>query len=174
MKKKWSKSWNKSKQPRKQRKYRYNAPLHVRDKFMHATLSKELRKKYGVRSIRVRKGDKVIVMRGQLKGHSGKVERVDTKKHRIYVSKAEISKKDGSKAQIPINCSNVMIQELVEERKRFKRTQAKSQQPKKEEKKEEKSEKQGQKSDASGKEDVKAAKKDKKKANVVKNDKKTP
>ncbi|MCD6275005.1 MAG: 50S ribosomal protein L24, partial [Candidatus Aenigmarchaeota archaeon] len=51
MKQLFSKSWVKSKQPRKQRKYRHNAPKHIRQKFMHANLSKELREKYNRRSL---------------------------------------------------------------------------------------------------------------------------
>ena len=57
MKKQFSTQWNASKQPRKQRKYLANAPLHKRHKFMSANLIKELRKKYGKRNFPVRKGD---------------------------------------------------------------------------------------------------------------------
>src|SRR3989338_176397 len=46
MKNKFSTKWKESKQPRKQRKYRANAPLHLRKKFVNVNLSKELRKKY--------------------------------------------------------------------------------------------------------------------------------
>ena len=46
MKKKFSESWKSSKQVRKQRKYRYNAPLHIKQKFVNVHLAKELRKKY--------------------------------------------------------------------------------------------------------------------------------
>ena len=44
MKKKFSNAWIGSKQPRKQRKYRHNAPLNVRNKFLSSHLSKELMK----------------------------------------------------------------------------------------------------------------------------------
>lgn len=57
----------KSKQPRKQRKARYNAPLHIRHKFMSAALSDELRDKYGKRSFPLRKGDTVRVVRETIK-----------------------------------------------------------------------------------------------------------
>ena len=50
MKRKFSKSWKSSKQPRKQRKYSANAPLHLKRKLLSVNLSKELRKKYGKRS----------------------------------------------------------------------------------------------------------------------------
>jgi large subunit ribosomal protein L24 len=59
MKKKWSKTWKSSKQPRKQRKYRHNAPLHIKHKFLSASLSKDLKKKYNIRNISLRKGDRV-------------------------------------------------------------------------------------------------------------------
>ncbi|MBC7119559.1 MAG: 50S ribosomal protein L24, partial [Methanobacteriaceae archaeon] len=62
-----------SKQPRKQRKFLHNAPLHIRHKIMSANLSKELREEYNRRSLPVRKGDKVEIMRGDFKGHQGKI-----------------------------------------------------------------------------------------------------
>ena len=60
-----------SKQPRKQRKARYNAPLHIRQKFMGARLSESLSKEYGTRSAPVIAGDTVKVMRGDFKGTEG-------------------------------------------------------------------------------------------------------
>lgn len=112
MKTKFSTSWKRSKQPRKQRKYRYNAPLHIKQKFVHAHLSKELKKKYKRRSLGLRKGDKVKVMRGQYKKHIGKVERIALKKNKVYVEGIEITKKDGTKTTYPIDPSNLMITEL--------------------------------------------------------------
>ena len=50
MKTKFSSSWIKSKQPRKQRKYRRYAPLHIKQRFVSAHLSKELHKKYNKRN----------------------------------------------------------------------------------------------------------------------------
>lgn len=111
--KEWSANWKSSKQPRKQRKYRYTAPLHIKGKFLSVHLSKELRKKYGRRALRVRKGDKVIVVRGRFKKHTGKVERVDLKNSKVFVEKAEVSKKDGSKSMYPMEPSNMVITELV-------------------------------------------------------------
>lgn len=110
--KEWSKDWKSSKNPRKQRKYLYNLPLHIRKSLLSATLSKDLRKKYGKRSLSVRKDDKVKVMRGQFKKKTGKVSRVNLSKIRIYIEGVENVKKDGSKAPYPIHPSNVMITEL--------------------------------------------------------------
>lgn len=53
-----------SNQPRKQRKARYTAPLHIKQKYMGALLSKDLREKYGSRSANVIVGDTVKLMRG--------------------------------------------------------------------------------------------------------------
>jgi len=102
----------KSKQPRKQRKFLYNAPLHLRHKIMSATLSKELRQKYGVRNLPVRTGDKVRIMRGDYKGVEGKVVEVDLKRYRIYVEGVTLKKINGTEVFYPIHPSNVMIVEL--------------------------------------------------------------
>ena len=71
--KKFSTAWKSSSKPKKQKKYLLNAPLHLKHHFVQVHLSKELRKKYNRRSISVRKGDKVKVMRGSFKKHEGKV-----------------------------------------------------------------------------------------------------
>jgi len=108
----FSKSWISSKKPNKQRKYRFNAPLHIRGSFLNVHLSKELRSKYGTRALRVRTGDKVRIMRGQFKTQEGKVEEVNVKKLKVYISKIEHVKKDGSKARYPIQPSNLLLVEL--------------------------------------------------------------
>ena len=126
MKKKFSKKWISSKQPRKQRKYRYNAPLHVRQKLISAHLSKKLREELGIRSIPVRKGDRVKIMRGQFKGKEGNVTKVDLKKLKIYIDVAKRKKVSGQEVQVPIDPSNVMIIELnKEDKKRLKRIRGK-------------------------------------------------
>ena len=101
-----------SRQPRKQRRAYFNAPLHVRQKLMSAPLSPELREKYGIRSLPVRKGDKVRIMRGDFKGHEGKVVKVDLRRLRIYVDGVTIKKADGTPVFRPIHPSKVMIIEL--------------------------------------------------------------
>ena len=112
MKTKFSSSWKKSKQPRKQRKYRYNAPLHVKQKFVSTHLSKDLRKKYKKRNVNLRKGDSVKVMRGQFKNKSVKVDEGDVKKTSVYVDGIEIVKRDGTKSRYPIHPSNLIITEV--------------------------------------------------------------
>jgi large subunit ribosomal protein L24 len=96
MKKEWSRMWLRSVQPRKQRKYRHNAPLHVRHRFMSANLSPEMRRRFGKRSMAVRKGDEVEIMRGSSKGLRGTVNRIDLSRCKVYVDEVKTKKVDGS------------------------------------------------------------------------------
>jgi len=112
MKQKFSKSWKSSKQPRKQRKYRHNAPLNIKRKFLSVHLSKELREKYTTRNIPVRKDDKVKIVRGQFKGKTGKIVKVLTKKSKVHIENIQNLKNDGTKTYYPIPPSNLIIMEL--------------------------------------------------------------
>jgi len=117
----WSKHWKSSKKPRKQRKYVYHAPLHVRHKLLSAHLSKELREKYKKRSFPVRKGDEVQIMIGKFKKKTGKISRVDLKKIKVYIDGITRKKVDGSEVQIPTHPSNLKIINLnLEDKKRIK------------------------------------------------------
>jgi len=94
MKKEFSTSWLSSKQPRKQRKYRFNAPLHLKHRFLSSNLSKELRKKYSKRNLPLRKGDEVLVMRGAFKKKKAKVSKVNLKRTRVVLEGIQRTKKD--------------------------------------------------------------------------------
>jgi len=107
----------KSKKPRKQRKWLVEAPLHRRQKMIGSTLSRELRKKYNRRSLPVRKGDTVKIMRGEFKGVSGEVTRVSLKSYKIYVDGVTIKKADGTDVEKALDPSNVMITDLFMEDK---------------------------------------------------------
>ncbi len=108
----WNSNWKASIKPKKQRKYVYNAPLHIKQKFVAAHLSKELKKKYGKRSLSIRKGDKVKVMRGQFSGKEGKVLKVNLKRARIFIEGIENIRKDGTKSLYQFQPSNLMLIEL--------------------------------------------------------------
>jgi large subunit ribosomal protein L24 len=112
MKKEFSTNWKGSKQPRKQRKYLANAPLHIKRKLMSAPLSKDLRKKYSKKNTSVRKNDSVKVITGEFKGKTGKISVIDTRKMKVNVEGLNITKKDGSKANVWFDCSNLIITEL--------------------------------------------------------------
>lgn len=102
----------KTKDPSKQRKLLYNAPYHLRAKIMSVHLSKELRESYGVRSIPIRTGDTIRIMRGDFKDYEGRVTRVDRKKYRVYVDGVTREKADGTTVPVPIHYSNVEIIKL--------------------------------------------------------------
>ncbi|RLJ08934.1 MAG: 50S ribosomal protein L24 [Candidatus Aenigmatarchaeota archaeon] len=120
MRKEWSSKWIRSKQPRKQRKYRYNAPLHIRRKFVSAHLSPELRERFGKRSFPLRKGDEVKVMRGEFRGFKGVVEKVNLRDLKIYIEDLKVKKADGSEVLKPLRSSNLMIVKLnLDDKKRL-------------------------------------------------------
>jgi large subunit ribosomal protein L24 len=121
MKRKFSTSWLSSKQPRKQRKYRANAPLHTKHKFLSANLSKSLRQKYGKRSLPLRKGDEVLVMRGSFKKKKAKVTSISLMSLKIELEGIQRSKKDGTKVPVKFSPSVLQIQTLeVEDKRRIK------------------------------------------------------
>jgi large subunit ribosomal protein L24 len=116
----WSKHWKSSKQPRKQRKYVYHAPFHIRHKFLSAHLSKELREKYKKRSLPVRKGDEVEVMKGKFKKKTGKISRVDMSEIKVYIDGITRKKVDGSEIPVPIHPSKLKIINLnLDDKKRL-------------------------------------------------------
>ncbi len=120
MKKKFSKHWSGSKQPRKQRKYSANLPLHLKRKLVSVNLTKELRKKHGKRNLPARKGDVVKVMRGKFKGKTGKIIEVKLKISKIIIEGIQIKKQDGSKVNVRLRPSNLQITELnMEDKKRL-------------------------------------------------------
>ncbi len=102
----------KSKQPRKQRKALFTAPLHQRNKQMGAMLSSELTNKHNKNAIPVLVGDTVKVMRGGHRGTEGKVVAVNYKKTTIAVEGVVSTKSDGTEVERPIHPSNVMITKL--------------------------------------------------------------
>ncbi|MBU3967418.1 MAG: 50S ribosomal protein L24 [Euryarchaeota archaeon] len=101
-----------STQPRKQRKYRYQAPLHLRHKFLGALLSEALKEKHKIKTIPVRMGDTVKLLRGDHRGTEGKVASVDLVNMTITVDGVTVTKSDGTEVPRPVHPSNVMITKL--------------------------------------------------------------
>ena len=121
MKNEFSTRWKASKQPRKQRKYAVNAPLHIKRKQLSVNLSKPLRQKHGKRNIVLRKNDVAKVTRGKFKGKQGKVLLVSVKSQRIEIEGLQVKKQDGSKVNVSLKPSNLQIVELsLEDKKRLK------------------------------------------------------
>lgn len=114
MKTKFSTKWRASKQPRKQRKYLANAPLHLKKKFIRIHLEKKLRAKHKKRNIQARKGDIIKIMKGKFKGKTGKIVEVMLKKSRIIIEGIQVKKQDGSKVNVKMQPSNLQIIEISE------------------------------------------------------------
>jgi len=98
--------------PTKQRKMLYDAPAHVRHRLLAAHLSQGLRASHEVKSLAVRSGDTVRVMRGDHRGVEGKVTRVDLAKYRVYVEGLTREKVDGTTVFLPVHPSKVVITRL--------------------------------------------------------------
>ena len=102
----------KTTKPTKQRKRLYQAHINERYRRFSAALSSKLKESHGTSSVPVRKGDTVMVMRGDRKGSEGKVTQIDRKKYRIFVEGANREKVDGTSIPVPIHPSKVMITRL--------------------------------------------------------------
>jgi len=100
------------KNPGKQRKMLFNAPAHIRHKLMSAPLSRELSASKGAKTLPVRRGDTILIKRGDNKGFEGKISRVDLKAYRIYIEGLTREKVDGTNIFLPIHPSKVEIRSL--------------------------------------------------------------
>ncbi|MCS7118252.1 MAG: 50S ribosomal protein L24 [Thaumarchaeota archaeon] len=98
-----------SSKPEKQRKFRAVLASTQPSKLMAVHLSKELRQKYGRRSFPIRSGDTVKVLRGEYKGITAKVLRVNRRRQFVYLENVTKKKADGTNVNVPIHASNLMI-----------------------------------------------------------------
>jgi len=96
----------------KQRLMRFNAPLHRLGKLLSVHLSKELRERYGARSLPVRKGDTVAIVRGDFKGVEGDVIRVDRGRQFVYVQGVTRQSAEGTQVSVPIRPANLVLRKV--------------------------------------------------------------
>ncbi|KAF5870466.1 putative 60s ribosomal protein l26 protein [Botrytis fragariae] len=97
---------------RKSRKAHFDAPSSVRRTIMSAPLSKELREKYNVRSIPIRKDDEVTIVRGSNKGSEGKITSVYRLKYIVHIERVVKEKSSGQSVPLGIHPSKVIITKL--------------------------------------------------------------
>ncbi|KAJ1914381.1 60S ribosomal protein L26A [Mycoemilia scoparia] len=105
---------------RKSRRAHFTASGGERHRLMSSTLNKDLREKLGVRALPIRKGDEVIVQRGQFKGREGEVEAVYRKKWVIHIKGLAREKVNGSSVPVGVHPSNVAITKVYENEDRKK------------------------------------------------------
>lgn len=79
---------------------------------MSAALSKDLRKKYNVRSMPIRKGDEVQVVRGTFKSREGSVLQVYRKKYVVHIKNITRDKANGQSVFVGVHPSKVVITKL--------------------------------------------------------------
>jgi len=105
-----------SSKPKKQRKWHYSKPLHLIQKEFSVHLSKDLRKSVGKRSLEVRKGDTVKVLRGSEKyvGKQGKITSVLRQKRQVLIEGIIRKRTDGTEIPIPFRSSNLMLVTMEE------------------------------------------------------------
>ncbi len=109
-----------SKKPSKTRKEMYNMPMHKASKQVASHLNEKLAKEFKKRSIPVRKGDTVKIIRGDNKGKEGKITAVNRHSRKIFVEKVVTKRSNGEEKQIAIDASKVIIKDVDRtDRKRF-------------------------------------------------------
>jgi large subunit ribosomal protein L24 len=93
--------------------------MHERKRFLKCRLDEFLQEEYGLRSLVIKKGDLVRIMRGQFRDTESKVTGVSYRKGVVYLDNTTITKADGKEAAVPIHPSNLMLVklELDDERK---------------------------------------------------------
>ena len=99
---------------KKQRKARGNAPIHMKKRMVSAHLDSALMSEYNVRSVPVRKGDTVKLLRGaeDFKTSEAKVASVDLKECKIIIENITIPKADGTQKPKPVDPSDVLLTKL--------------------------------------------------------------
>jgi len=95
----------------------YRATYQTKNKQLGSTLSKDLQKKYGRRSIRVIEGDSVTIVKGEFKGVDGKVAKVSIQKNSVAIEGIKKEKTKGDKFDVYIHTSNLVVTSLNTEDK---------------------------------------------------------
>ena len=90
----------------------YRALTQDINKQICAPLSKDLRKKYSRRSVRIMVEDAVKVIRGEYKGITGKVSKISTGSNSIAIEGNKKEKLKGDKIDVYIHSTNVIITAL--------------------------------------------------------------
>jgi large subunit ribosomal protein L24 len=101
-----------STQPRKERKTLHNLPVHENRAKIAAHLDEPLLLKYNTRSVTLRKGDTVRVLRGEYAGTSGKIVEINARQRKVTVDGVTVTKADASQKPRPLDPSNLLITKL--------------------------------------------------------------
>ena len=100
------------KQTKITRQQSYRAMNQILNKQICAPMSKDLRKKYPRRNIRIMVNDTIKVIRGEYKGITGKVTKISTESGSVVVEGNKKEKSKGEKIDVYIHSTNVIITSL--------------------------------------------------------------
>ncbi|MCI4358012.1 MAG: 50S ribosomal protein L24 [Thermoplasmata archaeon] len=101
-----------SRQPRRQRLARFEADLFERRRRMAVPLSRELRRRYGRRSLPVRKGDTVRILSGSFKGREERVAKVDRQWYSVTLDNVTTKTGDQKLKPLPIQLTHLVLTRL--------------------------------------------------------------
>ena len=105
-----------SRKPGKQRKALFNYQSHQRSKLLSTRVADFLREEYGIKSLPLRVGDNVRIIRGEFKDFEGEVTEI-LKNQRAKVKEAVFEKTDGTQFHPAIHVSNLIITKFKDEKK---------------------------------------------------------
>lgn len=101
-----------SSQPRRQRKALYTATTFERRRRMAVPLSRELRTRYGRRSLPVRKGDTVRVLSGSYLGREERVAKVDRRGYAVTLDNVTGKAADAKLKPLAIRPAHLVLTRL--------------------------------------------------------------
>ena len=101
---------NRSSLPRKTRNQQiYYAAMQTASKQLSCALSKELRKKYGKRSVRIKEGDTASIIRGEFAGVDGKVTKISIPDRGVNIEGVKKEKLKGDKFDVYVHTTNIVL-----------------------------------------------------------------
>lgn len=115
-------NYNISSSRRKNRKRYFNSSSGQRRKNMVTPLCNELKKKYRLNKLSIRKEDEVMVVRGLFKGKVGKIVQCQRKSWKVLVDNLVRTKTNKTSLLVPISPSNLIITRLDLSRERREKT----------------------------------------------------
>jgi large subunit ribosomal protein L24 len=101
-----------SRQPRRQRRAIYTAHSFQRRRRMALPLSRELRARYGRRSVPVRKGDTVRILSGSFAGREERVAKVNRRDYNLTLDNVTVKTAEAKLKTLPIRTSHLLLTRL--------------------------------------------------------------
>lgn len=98
--------------PRRQRKAVYDADLFERRLRMTVPLSRELRSRFHRRSVPLRKGDTVRVMKGSYVGREERVQKIDRRGYTVTLDNVTLKSGEEKLKPLPIRTNHLLVVRL--------------------------------------------------------------